>query len=83
MNFLMEHKMTFKEFTKQYPEYCYNPKKPKNSYMKFLCQCKFGHIFDYRVRKIQYGDIYYAPCQGKCPICGITKFYFMKQNYIK
>lgn len=39
--------------------------------LKWLCQCKNGHHFDYRDR-IRYpaDDKTYAPCQGKCPECG-------------
>lgn len=74
----MEQKMTLEEFAKQHPEYCYKPKKPKNSQMKFLCQCKFGHVFDYRDRvKFPMDDVHYAPCQGECPICGTTGFSFI------
>lgn len=65
--------MTFEEFARLYPEY--KPKKPKSSQMKFLCQCRFGHVFDYRERvKIPMENMYYAPCQGKCPDCGTTSF---------
>ena len=68
----------FEEFAKQYPEYCVKTKKPKNSKMKFLCQCRFGHVFDYRNRiKFPVDDMYYAPCQGKCPVCDITEFSFI------
>ena len=39
--------------------------------LKWLCQCKNGHHFDYRNR-IRYpaDDKTHAPCQGKCPECG-------------
>lgn len=39
--------------------------------LKWLCQCKNGHHFDYRDR-IRYpaDDKTHAPCQGKCPECG-------------
>lgn len=39
--------------------------------LKWLCECKNGHHFDYRDR-IRYpaDDKTHAPCQGKCPECG-------------
>lgn len=66
--------MTWEEFAKQYPEYFAKPKKKKNdSTMRFLCQCKSGHVFDYRKRKRYPKDNpHFAPCQGLCPICGDT-----------
>lgn len=42
--------------------------------LKYLCECKNGHHFDYRDR-IRYPteDKTHAPCQGKCPECGSSQ----------
>ena len=61
----------------------YNPEKKnkpiKQSDINFLCQCQHGHIFDYRKRILYTGEDtkYYAPCQGKCPVCGTGEFSFI------
>lgn len=69
--------MTLEEFAKQHPECCYKPE-TKENHMKFICQCKFGHVFDYRDRiRFPMDDVHYAPCQGECPICGTIGFYFI------
>lgn len=63
-------RMTWEEFAREYPEYTQKKKKPINSKkMCFLCQCKSGHVFDYRNRE-RYSKDNYAPCQGRCPYCG-------------
>lgn len=73
---------TFEEFANQYPEYCGKKDRTKSSRMKFSCQCKFGHVFDYRDReKFSMDNIYYAPCQGKCPVCGTIRFSFINYKY--
>lgn len=80
----MQEKLSLKDFAKQYPEYCEKPKKKRisNDKIKFLCQCKSGHIFDYRERiKFPQNDKHYAPCQGRCPNCGITNFSFITGMY--
>ena len=71
------------EFKKQYPEYCMkSDKKIKKSKVKFLCQCRHGHVFDYRERiKFSFDNMYYAQCQGRCPVCGTTEFYFMGRDF--
>ena len=68
--------MTFDEFVKMYPEYVKKPKKKIDSdRMRFLCQCKRGHMFDYRERELYPPeDKHHAPCQGKCPKCGCEEF---------
>lgn len=39
--------------------------------LKWLCQCKNNHHFDYRDRvRYPVEDKKHAPCQGKCPVCG-------------
>ena len=60
--------MASEEFVKKHPEYIRN--KRNQNKIKFVCQCKSGHIFDYRDR-IRYlkDKSHYAPCQGKCPYC--------------
>lgn len=54
-------------------------------YYKFVCQCKGGHLFDYR-KRIRYDDDFHSPCQGKCPICGSSQwsniYYPIKWNFI-
>ena len=51
-----------------YEEEYYNKERQA---LKWLCQCKNGHHFDYRDR-IRYpiDNKTHAPCQGKCPECG-------------
>ena len=72
--------MTWKEFAKKHPEYFSNKNKKKipNSKLRFMCQCKRGHIFDYR-KRIRYpdSDKYHSPCQGMCPYCGESRFSFL------
>lgn len=89
--------MTFEEFVKMYPEYSKSKKndsnkKKSNSYrMKYLCQCKRGHMFDFRERTLYPPeDKHHAPCQGKCPTCGCEEFslvddkrYPIKWNFTK
>lgn len=73
-----KQRITWEEFAKQHPEYCVKPKKKTSDQMKFLCQCKFGHVFDYRERiRFPIENVHYAPCQGKCPYCGTTIFSFI------
>ena len=54
--------------------------------MKFLCQCKSGHIFDYRERIKYPEDDYHYSGQGKCPYCGNPHWYNVyhpiKFNYV-
>lgn len=39
--------------------------------LRWLCQCKNGHHFDYRNRvRYPVKDKTHAPCQGMCPECG-------------
>lgn len=66
--------MTWEEFFKEHPEYI-PKKKTKKKVFEFLCQCKNGHTFDYRERiKYPKDNPHYAPCQGRCPICGCGTF---------
>lgn len=60
--------MTWEEFAREHPEY--PRKKTMYNKMSFLCQCKTGHVFDYRERERSKDNPHYAPCQGKCPYCG-------------
>lgn len=61
--------------TKAHPE---NKKFISNKEMSFLCQCKNGHIFDYRKRiKYKKEDVGFAPCQGRCPYCKSRDFTFI------
>ena len=70
--------MTWEEFFKLHPEYKEKKKLIQKSRFKFLCQCKTGHVFDYREReKYPKDNPYFAPCQGKCPICGCNEFSFI------
>lgn len=60
------------------PDNYYNFNTRKDGYLnkerrklKFLCECKNGHHFDYRKRiKYPAEDKTHAPSQGKCPKCG-------------
>lgn len=55
-----------------------NYDKKTTSGHKFTCQCKNGHVFDYRDRiKYEINNPHYALCQGKCPICGCIEFCFI------
>ncbi len=58
----------------------HNPERRKRvNESSYLCQCYNGHLFDYRDR-VKYEGIYkqwYAPCQGKCPVCGTGEFSFI------
>lgn len=64
-------RMTWEEFAREHPEYTRKKKKTMQNKMSFLCQCKTGHVFDYRERERYSKDNpHYAPCQGKCPYCG-------------
>ncbi len=63
------NKMTWAEFAKKYPQYYSKPKKQLKAKQQYVCQCKRGHVFDYRERA-KYDSEHYAPCQGKCPVCG-------------
>lgn len=76
-------KMTFEEFVNAHPEYVEKPKKKDTSdRMRFLCQCKRGHMFDYRKRELYHPENkHYAPCQGKCPVCGCSEFSFVSTTF--
>ena len=58
--------------------------------LKWLCQCKNGHHFDYRNRtRYPADDKTHAPCQGKCPECGSREIsmwsqmlYPIRWNYV-
>ena len=76
--------MTLEEFAKKYPEYINKPKKKRDNSdrMRFLCQCKHGHIFDYRERKLYPPENkHYAPCQGKCRVCECSEFSFVSTTF--
>lgn len=78
MNNIQNKHMTWEEFFKLHPEYKEKKKPVKKKKYQFLCQCKRGHVFDYREReKYPEDNPYYAPCQGKCPICGCSEFSFI------
>ena len=68
----------WREFIKKHPEYIKKPKKKNQNRYSFLCRCKNGHVFDYRKRK-KYSkrNLYFSPCQGKCPVCGCREFSFI------
>ena len=77
------HLWGFEEFAKAHPECIENGKRKKNSSdtMRFMCQCKKGHIFDYRNRELYPPENkHYAPCQGKCPVCGCSQFSFVDEK---
>lgn len=64
--------MTWKEYVESHPEITEAEEKKKfKSIYRFACQCKNGHIFDYRKRAL-FNSKHFAPCQGKCPECGAT-----------
>lgn len=71
--------VSFNEIVRQRPEYICNPKEKIDN--RWLCQCKHGHMFDYR-KRILYPpeNKRYAPCQGKCPICGCSHFTFVDEK---
>ena len=74
--------MTVEEFVERYPEYITKPK-IKDTYegLRYVCQCKHGHIFDYRNRELYPSENkHYAPCQGKCPVCGCGQFSLINQS---
>lgn len=77
MSEVKKQTMTFAEFAKKHPEYIKKPKKKETNSerMRWLCQCKRGHMFDYRERELYPPENkHYAPCQGKCPVCGCSEF---------
>ena len=83
-NVSKSHVWGFEEFAKTHPECIENGRRKKDSYdiMRFMCQCKKGHIFDYRKRKLYPPDNkHYASCQGKCPVCGCSHFTFISQTF--
>lgn len=56
----------------------FGKRKQSKPNMSYVCQCKNGHVFDYRKRiKFEIGNPHYAPCQGKCPVCETTEFSFI------
>lgn len=64
--------VTWKEYVESHPEILKKEQKKKlKNKFQFVCQCKRGHIFDYRNRTL-YTSKHFAPCQGKCPECGST-----------
>lgn len=65
------------------PESKKNKKVIPRSVSMYLCQCKGGHVFDYRERIRYPNDMYsgFAPCQGMCPICGSGSFSFIDSLY--
>ena len=72
-------RITREKFVMGYLEYTRKEKKTmqKKKKMSLLCQCKAGHVFDYRKRERYLKDnLHYAPCQGKCPYCG-NRFTFI------
>ena len=76
--------ITFEEFAKKQPEFFKKPKENKydSDRMRFLCQCKNGHMFDYRERELYPPENrHYAPCQGKCPVCGCSEFSAVSTTY--
>ena len=80
MSEVKQQTMTIQEFTKKHPEYIKKPKKKETNFerMRWLCQCKRGHMFDYRKRELYPPENkHYSPCQGKCPICGYSEFSFV------
>ena len=79
MSFLDHDTKAFDIFGKKHPKYYIESAKRRDSSfdIRFVCQCKHGHIFDYRDRELyKPEDRYHAPCQGKCPVCGCTEFSF-------
>lgn len=73
--------MTSNEFSKQYSEYIKKSKR-KDIETRWLCQCKHGHMFDYRKRALYPPENkHYSPCQGKCPICGCPHFSFVDEKF--
>ena len=79
-----DHLWGFKEFAKAHSKYPKSANKKKYSYcsMKFMCQCKKGHMFDYRERELYPEENkHYAICQGKCPICGTPHFTFVSPEF--
>ena len=77
-----ELKTALPQFVKRYPEYI-KKYKAKATYeeQRYVCQCKHGHTFDYRNRELHSPENkHYAPCQGKCPICGCEQFSFVNQS---
>ena len=78
------HLWGFAEFAKTHPECIQNGRRRDDSsnIMRFMCQCKNGHIFDYRNRELYPPEnLHYAPCQGKCPVCGSPHFTFVSQTF--
>lgn len=78
------HLWGFNEFAKTHPECIKNGRRRKDSsdIMRFMCQCRKGHIFDYRKRELYPPEnLHYAPCQGKCPVCGCSDFTFVSQLF--
>lgn len=64
--------ITWQEYLEKHPEIKKEQEKKKHKgKFKWACQCKNGHIFDYRERT-RYQSNHFAPCQGKCPECGAT-----------
>lgn len=75
---MAEKHVTLEGFIRRYPEYCEKTRRKSSDQIRFICQCKFGHVFDYRERiRFPVNDTHYAPCQGKCPSCGATEFSFI------
>lgn len=73
--------LSWAKIIKKYPDMKIEiaPKKEiPHSVIINACQCKNGHVFDYR-KRIRYptDDEYLAPCQGRCPVCRTTEFTFM------
>lgn len=72
-----------KEQKIKHPEFIKKIKKIKDleKFKRFACQCRRGHVFDYRDR-VQYpnDDPHFASCQGKCPVCGTNEFTFIGEG---
>ena len=76
-----DNSMTLSEFMNKYSKYSSNNTKNKKymytTQIAFLCQCKCGHVFDYRKRIKFENSKHYAPCQGRCPKCLSMNFTFI------
>ena len=86
----MDKEALIREFINEHPESCNDlkqidkkeKKKQKRIKYRFLCQCKRGHVFDYRQRiRFEIDNEHFAPCQGKCPECGDTDWSFVMGYY--
>ena len=78
--------MTIAEFVKKHPESAEGESETKrykeyHTKIKYLCQCKNGHLFDYRER-VRYSDSdkHHASCEGRCPICNCASISMVSQS---